>query len=384
MKTVVIHHAEIGLKKGNFPYFERKLLENIKKIAEKKKVKIGKIRREEKRLLCDFGSSEKNMEDVLKHVFGIKYFAFIEEIAIDITKMENHVEKILKKENPQTIAFSTKRSDKNFKLTSLETNKRFGEISNKLGIKVNYRKPELTIFTEITSKGIYIYTKRIEGYGGLPVETSGKVLCLLSGGMDSIVASWLMMRRGCHVDFLHFHAFNNNEKIKNSKITKIVDLLNKYQIKSNLYVLPYSTYQLDASGKFDEKYDVILFKHYILKVAEAFAKKNNYFAIVTGDNLGQVASQTIENLSVTEQGINIPLFRPLLTFDKQEIINLLKKFNGYNLGIEKYKDCCSIIARKASTKTKLDYFKKILSSVKINNLIEKSLGEVTLLQWKSF
>ena len=294
--------------------------------------------------------------------------------------MEKHVGKILKKEKPQTIAFKTKRSDKKFELTSLDINKRFGEVSNKLDIKVNYGQPELTIFTEITSKQVYIYTKRIESYGGLPVGTSGKVLCLLSGGIDSITASWLIMRRGCQVDFLHFHAFNSNDKIKNSKITKIIDLLNKYQINSNLYVIPYSTYQLETSGKFDDKYDVVLFKHYILKLAETFAKENNYFAIVTGDNLGQVASQTIENIRATSYNINIPLFRPLLTYDKQEIINLLKKIGGYEIGIEKYKDCCSIIARKASTKTKLDYFKKILDKIEINKLVEKSMKGINTIK----
>jgi len=380
MKTVIIHHAEIGLKKGNFPYFERMLLENIKRLAERNKINIGKTRREEKRLVCEFDSTEKKIEDLLKHVFGIKYFSFAKEIERNVEKMENHVEKILKKEKPKTIAFKTKRSDKKFELNSLEINKKFGEISNKLGIKVNYGQPELTIFTEITSKNIYQYTKRIECYGGLPVGTSGRVLCLLSGGIDSVAAAWLMMRRGCRVDFIHFHAFNNNSKVKNSKITKIVNLLNQYQNKSKLYVVPYSTYQLETSGKFEEKYDVVLFKHYILRVAEAFAKENHYFAIVTGDNLGQVASQTIENIRATSYNINFPLFRPLLTNDKQETIDLLKKISAYDLSIEKYKDCCSIIARKASTKTKLDYFKKILDDVKINTLVEKSVKEIASLE----
>ena len=140
--------------------------------------------------------------------------------------------------------------------------------------------------------------------------------------------------------------------------------------------MPYSTYQLTTSGKFEDKYDVVLFKNYILKVAENFAIKNKYDAIVTGDNLAQVASQTIENLRATSFNISIPLFRPLLTYDKQETIDLLKTIDAFDLSIEKYKDCCSIISKRASTKTKLNYFKKMVEKLDLETLAEKSLEEI--------
>lgn len=376
MEKVIIHYSEISLKKGNFKYFEKSLARNIKDISEKNNLNLKRISRGEKRIFCEFNSKREKITPVLKYVFGIKYFVFIDEVKKDIDSMNKYVKSILKKENPESIAFKTKRADKSFKLKSLDVNKGFGNIANSLGIKIDLSNPKFIIFSEIVSKSVYFYTSRIEGHGGLPVGTSGRVLCLLSGGIDSVAAAWLMIKRGCRVDFLHFHAFNNNNKLKNSKIVKIVDLLNNYQISSKLYVMPYSTYQLTTSGKFEDKYDVVLFKNYILKVAENFAIKNKYDAIVTGDNLAQVASQTIENLRATSFNISIPLFRPLLTYDKQETIDLLKTIDAFDLSIEKYKDCCSIISKRASTKTKLNYFKKMVEKLDLETLAEKSLEEI--------
>jgi len=379
MEKVLIHYAEIALKKGNFKYFEKKLVENIKIFAKKEKLNLKKVIRQERRIFCEFDCKKEKLASALKLVFGIKYFVFVDEVKKDIKEMEKYVQKILKKEKPKTIAFKTKRSDKGFNLNSLEVHAKYGEVANKLGIKVDYSNSKLTIFSEIVSRGVYFYTKKIEAYGGLPVGTSGKVLCLLSGGIDSVAASWLMMKRGCQVDFLHFHAFNKNDKVKNTKIIKISQLLNKPQLKSKLYVVPYSTYQLTTSGKFDDKYDVVLFKHYLLKVAEKFVLENEYDAIVTGDNLAQVASQTMENLKATSFGISVPIFRPLLTYDKQEIVDFLKDIGGYDLSIQKYKDCCSIIAKRASTKTRLEYFKRLADKMEIEKLAEKSLKEIELI-----
>tara|TARA_Y100000310_G_scaffold327912_1_gene395069 strand:+ start:1621 stop:2778 length:1158 start_codon:yes stop_codon:yes gene_type:complete len=385
MGKALIHHAEIGLKKGNFAYFEKKLVDNIKKIAEKNKVKVNSVTRHEKRILVDFDAEEKKVSNILNKVFGIKYFSFVCEIENDIKKLEGEVEKILKefkKNKVNKIAFQTKRSDKSFPFTSIEINKKLGEISNKLDLKVDYKNFEKKIFIEITGKKIYIYTQRTNGLGGLPVSTSGRVLILLSGGIDSPVASWLMMKRGCKIDFLHFHVFNNNKKALGSKIKEIVKNLNQYQRESKLYFVPYSTYEIMTQGEILQKYDLILFKYFMLKFAEKFAKENYYDAIVLGDNLGQVASQTIENINASSFGIQATVFRPLLTYDKQEIIDLSKKIGTYEMSIEKYKDCCSILSKNPSTKTKLKFFENILKKVDVNLIVEKSMKELECFEIK--
>tara|TARA_Y100000031_G_C8239095_1_gene394828 strand:- start:943 stop:2091 length:1149 start_codon:yes stop_codon:yes gene_type:complete len=382
MIKVLIHHAEIGLKKGNFSFFEKKLVENIKKSAEKNKIKLNEIIRQEKRIIADFDAKQEKVSELLKKVFGIKNFSFVYEVEKDISKLKKEVENILKKFKIKKIAFETKRSDKAFSLNSVEINKEFGEISNKLGLKVDYKNFEEKIFTEVTSKKIFVYTEKIPGLGGLPVGTSGRVLVLLSGGIDSPVASWLMMKRGCKVDFLHFHTFKNNKQGFDSKIKTLVEKLNEYQRKSKLYLVAYSTYEILTQGEILQKYDMVLFKHFILKFAEKFSIENNYDAIVLGDNLGQVASQTIENLRATSFGISTLIFRPLLTYDKQEIIDLSKKIGTYEMSIEKYKDCCSILSKKPSTKTKLEFFKNVLKKIDVNEIIEKSLKELEAFEIK--
>ena len=381
MAKALIHYAEIGLKKGNFAFFEKKLVKNIKKSAERNKVKIKEIVRHEKRILIDFpsNSSKEKISDVLRNVFGIKYFSFVYEIERDLKKLEKEIEKILKqfkKDKTKKIAFQTKRADKSFSLTSVKVNAKLGEISNKLGLKVDYKNFEKKIFIEITRKKIYIYTERINGLGGLPVATSGRVLVLFSVGIDSPVASWLMMKRGCRVDYLHFHVFKNNKQAFDSKIKKLIEKLNTFQGSSKLYLVPYSTYEILTQGEIQGKYDLVLFKYFMLKFAERFVEENHYDAIVLGDNLGQVASQTIENIRATSFGIQDVIFRPLLTYDKQEIIDLSKKIGTYNFSIEKYKDCCSILSKKPSTKTKLKYFEKILEDVDVGDIIEKSMRDI--------
>lgn len=380
MEKVLIHHSEIGLKKGNFSYFERKLMQNIRKILMKNGIEVLELKRHDKRILGLFKGSKENIKTSLMNVFGIKYFSFVEEIEKKVEIIERKVASILqeiKKEEHTKIAFSTKRGDKKFPINSIELNKKLGEISNSLGLKVDYKNSNHTIFIEIPSYNTaYIYDEKILGIGGLPVSTGGRVLCLLSGGIDSPVATWLMMKRGCKVDFLHFHTSSTNKKGFDSKIKKTVEILNKYQIKSKLYLVPYSLYETFVHGNVHQKYDVNLFKHYILKVAEKLAAGNKYDGIVTGDNLAQVASQTISNIKATSLSISEIIFRPLLTYDKQEIINLAHKIDTFNLSVEKYKDCCSIIAKNPATKTKTEVFEKIIDDTNINHLVEKSLKEV--------
>ncbi|HED05418.1 MAG TPA: hypothetical protein ENI61_01890, partial [Ignavibacteria bacterium] len=195
-------------------------------------------------------------------------------------------------------------------------------------------------------------------------------------GIDSPVASWLMMKRGCRVDFLHFHTFKNNQQAFNSKIKNLVEILNKYQRKSKLYLVPYSIYEILTQGRVLQKYDLVFFKYFMLNFADKLVKENHYDAIVLGDNLGQVASQTIENLKATSLGISSLIFRPLLTYDKQEIINLSEKIETYELSIKKYKDCCSILSKNPSTKTKPKAFENVLRKIEVNEIVEKSMKEL--------
>jgi thiamine biosynthesis protein ThiI len=378
---VLIHHSEIGLKKGNFNYFEKKLMKNIKTASEKNKLNLISSTRNEKRIICEFENSEKEISEVLTKIPGIKNFSFAEEIEKDFNKLSKKVEAILKiwkKENIKEIAFETKRSDKTFPLTSVEINSKLGETAKSLGFKFNYKNPEKTIFIEVTYKKIYIYKEKILGVNGLPVGSSGRVLCLLSGGIDSPVSAFLMMKRGCIVDFLHFHTFKTNQQAFESKIKKLAEKITIYENKSKLYLVPYTNYEISSQGQIPEKYDLIFFKNYMLKTAELLCEEMKYDAIVTGDNLAQVASQTIENLNVSEKNINKLILRPLLTYDKQEIITLAKKIRTYEISIEDYKDCCSILSKKPSTKTKEKTFNKFSRDFDTEKLAEETMKDIEM------
>ena len=181
------------------------------------------------------------------------------------------------------------------------------------------------------------------------------------------------MKRGCTVDFLHFHTLKTNKEASETKIGELVKVLNEYQYNSKLCLVPYSSYEIFSQGKIGGRYDLIAFKHYMVKTAEKIALNKNYDAVVTGDNLGQVASQTIENLKASNMNQKILFIRPLITYDKQEIIDLSKKIGTYELSIEKYKDCCSILSKNPATKTKLDVFKGKMEDFGMDSLVDETL-----------
>jgi len=375
---VLIHYGEIGLKGKNKHEYEKTLRNNIRKSAKYFELKLEKVIKDNSRTICIYEDNQ-DKQLIIKHlktIFGIKNFAFIQEIKKDLDEIKKTIKLILedfKNQGIKDVSFKTKRIDKNFKIKSPEINAKFGEIAKNLGIKVDYKNSKNIIYTEITYYQAFIYSKKIKGAEGLPIGTSGRVLCLLSGGIDSPVAAYQIMRRGCVVDFIHIHNLASNELAKNSKIIDTIKLLNNYQIKSTVYLIPYTNYEIATMGKLDSRIELIYFKHYILKLAEQIAINNNYDAILTGDNLAQVASQTIDNLNTSSNGITKMIFRPLLTYEKEEIITYAKKINSYELAIQEYKDCCSLVSKNPYTKTKISKLEYAKNKVDINKLIDESI-----------
>ena len=382
MTKVLIHYGEIGLKGKNKPDYERKLVNNIKRVCKHNELDITEIERKNQRLVVVFDSENKKLiKKTLKQIFGIKNFSFVREIAKNIESIKSEAIKImknLKEDGIEIISFKTKRSDKNFKYTSPEINNELRYIAEKeLGLKVDYKNQEEIIYLEISFKSVFIYGDKIKGLGGLPVSSSGRILCLLSGGIDSPVAAYQMMKRGCMVDFVHVHNFATNELAKKSRLKTTVEIVNKYQIMSKVFLVPYSIFEFETMNKYIyDRYQLILFKHYILKLAERLAIDYDYDAIVTGDNLAQVASQTMENLIVTSCNNSKIILRPLLTYEKEEIIEKAKQINTFDESIKEYKDCCSLVAKNPTTKAKQEKFNKVLDNVNIDELVEKSVKDI--------
>jgi len=348
--------------------------------AKRMEAGLENIKREGASFVCTFSGKKELVVKSLKHVFGIKQFLFVKTISKDLDEIQKEVRNSLRKikeSDTETVSFQTKRSDKNFPLTSPNLNEKLGEIANNEGLKVDYSNKKNIIYIKIGEKSTYVSSEKIGAHGGLPVGTAGKVLVLLSGGIDSPVAAWSLMKRGVSCDFLHIHNFRKNEDVLLSKIPKTIEMLNNYQFKSTLYVSPYNPFEFTVMGNIPPKYELVLFKNYILNLAQEIAKKNGYLAIANGDSLAQVASQTLENINTAQYGIKLPVFRPLISSDKEDIVYIAKKIGTYDLSIKDYKDCCSLVSKNPATKTKREKLKEILGNIDLEKLLEQSLAQIT-------
>ena len=380
--VVIIHHNEIILKGRNRSYFEKKLVDNIKRALKHNNIEVVSIKRDEARIIVSIENEHECIDTIKKailQVFGIKNFAIAVKIPNTIDAIKTQATKYLtklKEEGILTVKPITKRSDKKFPLTSPEINAEIGAIAKGLGIKIQYKGAEKEIYTEITTKFVYMFINRLNGLGGLPQGTAGKVLCLHSGGIDSPVAAYLMMKRGCQVDFMHFHSLRENKEVVGTKIAAQVTILNQYQDSSLLYTIPYHTYQMNVLGNIAEKFEVVIFRNFMIRLAQKIAIEKGYKALIMGDSVGQVASQTLDNLNAANLAVEIPILRPLISFDKQEIIDIAKRIETYEESIKQYKDCCSIIARKPATKVKLEQIEKELERVDIYKIIDESRKEM--------
>ncbi len=347
--------SEIILKGRNRSFFQEQLLKNVNLVTS------GEI----------YGSwlLSKGPLDRLQKIPGIDYIYEIEELPLDLEILK---ERLLERNYNGTIKLEVKRDNKNFPKNSLEIAKEVGSYLSERGVSVDLKNPDQRIYVEILKDRIWVAFNRFKGPGGLPVGSSGKVLSLLSGGIDSPVASWLIMKRGCEVDYLHVHSTENIDKIK-----RTVEHLKQYHIRSSkLFAVPYDEFY-KHSLNMPPKYELILFRRFIIKLANKLAEKHG--AIITGDSLGQVASQTLENIAVTTEASTLPILRPLITYNKNEIIKLSKELGLYNLSIEKYKDCCSLVSQKRpNTRANLEKVLNLEKELNIDGVIERTLENVVI------
>lgn len=360
---ILIHYGEIGTKGKNRVVFENCLIRNISKaLGECAK----KIRREHGRIIVFEENGKEEIKRKLEKIPGIENFSFAHETKLDIEDIKRRALEVAKGKKFTTFKISTKRGNKDFPYSSMQVNEIVGEeIRKKLRKKVDLRNAELTIFIEIGNRNAYIYTEKYEGIGGLPVGVEGKVISLLSGGIDSPVASWLMMKRGCNVVFIHFY----NEKLvaKPSKAEEIVKKLNESQLESIAYYIPFADLQYEIIKEVPAKYRMIVYRRFMAKIANEIASIEKAKAVVTGDSLGQVASQTLENLLCIYDASSLPVLSPLIGFDKKEIIEMAKKIGTYEISIKPYEDCCSfMVAKHPATKAKLEEIREMESRIKID------------------
>ncbi|GJM16964.1 MAG: tRNA 4-thiouridine(8) synthase ThiI [Thermodesulfobacteriota bacterium] len=370
--VTLIHYGELSLKGKNRSLFENKLVDNIERETG------GKVTKYRGRFVLEDGNPEN-----LKYVFGISWYAQALRVEKDVETIVAAVLSEIEGRIPNRNSFGVfvKRADKDFSCSSMELENIIGKsISDKFKTKVDLKNPDLSVFVEIAND-VYIYFNKTQGLRGLPINVSGNVLSLLSGGIDSPVASYLMMKRGCRVNFIHFHVYSDNKHIADTKMMDVISTMNKYQGNTRIFLVPYYLFEM-ASLKASNinGYELVLFRRYMVKVAEKIALQNGFKALVTGDSLGQVASQTMDNIAQITKIISLPIFQPLIAYDKQEIIDLAKDISTYELSIEKYKDCCSIISSNPRTKANTRQIEALEKSMDIESLIVQTLELISVIE----
>ena len=346
MTSVVIHYGEIALKGRNRPWFIRMLVRSIRTVLADLDVVdtrfvLGRI---EVRL--GPGADWAEVRDRLSRLPGIGNFSRARRVAADLDAIAAGVMREIDggETSPgNTFRIAARRADKRFPIPSPDLERTLGRlVQERTGWPVDLSHPAIKIHVEILSDEAFVYIGKQQGTGGLPIGTSGRVLCLLSGGIDSPVAAWRMIRRGCRANLVHFHSYPILSRTSQDKARTLARHLTRYQLKSRLFLVPFGPIQQRVVVTVPPALRVVIYRRLMLRIAEALARRTRALALVTGDSVGQVASQTIENLDVVGSVVTMPLLRPLVGFDKEEITAQALRLGTYETSIIPDEDCCSL------------------------------------------
>ena len=380
-RILVVHYNELGLKKGNRNYFENRLCQHIRAVLAD--CGAGEVRRISGRILVALKPDAQRDEIYrrMQKVFGVAYFAESVQTPATIEDLERDAWALAQKTPFESFRIEARRADKSFPYTSVEINQRVGAyVKERSGSRVDLENAELTCWIEVLGRNALVYTQRSEGPGGLPSSTSGKVVVLLSGGIDSPVAAWKMIKRGCTAVFVHFHSFPYTTKESQEKARQIAALLAQYQLRSKIYLTPFAEVQRHIMVETPADTRVILYRRYMLRLAELIARRERARVLVTGDSVGQVASQTIENMDVISRAVQMPILRPLVGEDKIDIINLARRIGTYEISIQPDQDCCSLFVPKhPETRAKLEEVEKSEQRLQVQDVLNQALTSAEVL-----
>ena len=386
MRCAIIHYHELALKGRNRPFFEQRLARNIRSAVRDVGGKQVDTLQGRIRVILQPDASWPLVRERLARVFGIANFSLAQSAPFDddTTRLLDPLKSAIG-EAIQDVAFATfrvsaKRSDKRLPMTSMDVEREIGaHVCQITGKAVDLRQPDVTIHIETLIKDAYYFLHREEGAGGLPIGTSGKVACLLSGGIDSPVAAYRLMKRGCPAVFIHFHGRPYVSRASEEKVRELAELLTRYQSNSRLYLVPFGDIQRQIVLGAPSAFRIVLYRRMMIRIAEELARRERCWALVTGDSLGQVASQTAENISVVEEASGLPILRPLIGMDKLEITQQAQKIGTFQTSIEPDEDCCRLfVPPHPSTRTELDHIHKIERGFDLIALVKQGLDKVEL------
>jgi len=373
--SIIVYYGEIALKKGNRSLFEDCLVRNIRFSIEKE----GKceIRRPRGRIHIEFAepADGKSVMDKLSCVFGVARIAAAVRCRPSLEEIRNTVQKIISTKTIENFAVRTRRVDKSFPLPSQKVNEEIGALVQSIsGGRVDLEKPDMTVSIEILKDQVFVSVDQIKGPGGLPVGISGKVACLVSGGIDSPVAAWRIMKRGCLPIFIHFHSAPFTSSASKEKVVELLSHIMKGQPRTKLFMVPFGPVQQKIVVGVPQAYRVILYRRFMVRIAALLAREFNAEALITGEALSQVASQTLSNLRTIETASPLPILRPLIGMDKQEIVDEAKRIGTFEISIQPHDDCCSfLMPRNPVTHTTISEVEGVEQALDIEGLVRMGL-----------
>ena len=379
MKAIIIRYCEIHLKGKNRGFFEKLLKTNIENSL--KGIKHTFIPMHSRYLIEDFAEGDYPLiAEKLGKVSGVHTFNLATVVPNDINKIIDAASEICDGK-VGTFKVETNRADKTFSPTSVETSALVGgKMLEKYGknLKVAVKNADFTVNIDIREDGkTFVYSDVVHGLSGMPVGSAGRGLLLISGGIDSPVAGFMTIKRGMKIDCIHFHSFPYTGEAAKEKVKDLTKIIGEYNGGINLYVVPFTEIQEEIHKKCPEEYMITMMRRFMMRIAERLAKSIGCQAIITGESLGQVASQTIESITSSNSVVTMPVLRPVIAFDKLEIIDIANKIDTYETSILPYEDCCTVFLPKFPLiKPNLEKVVKNESNLEVDALIERAMAGI--------
>jgi thiamine biosynthesis protein ThiI len=374
---ILVRYHEIALKGRNRPFFVSRLARNLERATGD----LGPTRARAVAGRLSLSAPDEvgfaAMAERLERVFGVANFSLAHRLPRDPEALERAAIAAVRERAPASFRITTRRSDKDFPLNSGEIDRRVGAaVCSATGARVDLERPELNFHVEVLQDRIYYAFEKRPGPGGFPVGGSGRVAVLLSGGIDSPVAAWRMMKRGCRAELIHFHAFPLLDRTTIDKARELARRLARYQYRSRLHLVPFGSLQQTIVADAPAPLRVVLYRRFMLRIAERIAERSGARALVTGESVGQVASQTIENIAVIDAAARGPVLRPLVGMDKDEITEQARAIGTFEVSTLPDQDCCQLfVPRSPATAARLDEVERAEAGLEVEALLEQCLRE---------
>ncbi|HNK13442.1 MAG TPA: tRNA uracil 4-sulfurtransferase ThiI, partial [Nitrospira sp.] len=381
----IVHYHELALKGRNRDFFEQRLVRNLRLALKDLKIRRIESLQGRIRVTIPDSASPALVIERVRRTCGVSNVLLTESVPLDLrapdlTLLKQVAERQLAEHTFQSFRVTAKRADKRLPLTSMDVEREVGGyLFDVTGKSVKLKQPDLTLYIELLTNEAHVAARKVQGPGGMPVGTSGKVACLISGGIDSPVAAYRMMKRGCKAVFVHFSGRPLVSRASEEKVQELVQLLTTYQYESRLHIIPFGEIQREIVANAPAPFRVVLYRRIMVRIAQELARRERCWALVTGDSLGQVASQTPENLSVIEDAAELPVLRPLIGMDKIEITEQAQQIGSFATSIEPDQDCCKLfVPLHPSTKTRLDDILRVERSLEISAFVKQGVEKAEL------